>query len=596
MTTLAERWLARHGADDAATAAILGAARAARYPSPIGAAWPLVTRALDHLGPLLGGAGLRPAHALRDEAFDRMDARLQTHPSLQVRLLWLLVRAPLLEARYPDAAPKDPGHPLLALAPEIAARTDLRNSVFDVLVIGSGAGGAPVAAALAAAGRKVAIVEAGSLLTSTTANRAVEGWYVDQGMLGSVEGGGMTLVVAGRAVGGTTVVNSGTSFAPLRSQLEQWDRVAGTRFADGLLDPFVARALADLRVAPVPEEHLDASARLVRQGLELLGRTGAFALPRNAPDCRGAGRCCFGCPNGAKLSTDRAYLPDAVRAGATLLTDTEALAVRVEGGQARVLVCTPTTRRELRATTLVLAGGALGTPALLRANALGDRFKVAGDGLRIHPASKVFGWMPGPLPHGGVPQALGYRAPELPRVTFEGAHTPAVVTGTVLQVGGARHRAWMDHHDHLANYGLMIRDRATGSVRKVAGRNVLRYALHDDDATDLGAGLLIAAEALFAAGAERVVMPLVGESEIERGHLGEWSPARFTRKNLVMSGFHPQGTAAIGAVVDADLQVVGAPGVYVCDASVLPESPGVNPQITIMALSLRLAAHLLEKS
>jgi choline dehydrogenase-like flavoprotein len=181
-------------------------------------------------------------------------------------------------------------------------------------------------------------------------------------------------------------------------------------------------------------------------------------------------------------------------------------------------------------------------------------------------------------------------------VTFEGAHTPPAVTGTVLQAAGQRHRAWMAHHDHLANYGLMVRDRGTGSVREVAGRRVLRYAMHPDDCRDLGAGLMIAAEALFAAGAERVVLPLVGQ-EAEVGSVDELRrlrPEDFTRKNLLTSGFHPQGTAGIGRVVDPDLRVIGADRVSVCDASVLPDSPGVNPQVTIMALSLRLADRLVE--
>lgn len=594
--SLAERWLARHGAPDPAAAAAVAAARASRYDPPVGDLWPRVVDAMDRLGPWLGAAGIRRASALSDRAFDKMDARLQAHGSLPVRLAWLLVRAPLLEARYPDAAPPDPGHPLLDLADEIAARTDLRNDTFDVIVIGSGAGGAPLARELARAGKRVAIVEAGGILTSDTANGAIERHYVQQGMLGSIEGGGMALVVAGRAVGGTTVVNSGTSLAPLPSRLEAWDRQAGTAFAGGGLDPFVRRVHEELGIGPVPEHRLDASAKLVREGLRRLGREGAFPLPRNAPDCEGAARCCFGCPNGAKKSTDRAFLPDAVRHGATLLIRTVAEGIRADAGGVQVWVRTPTGRRRLKARELVLAGGALATPGLIRANRLGDRWSVAGDGLKIHPASKVFGWMPEALPHGGVPQALGYRPPELDRITFEGAHTPPVVTGTVLQIGGARHRDWMDHHDQLANYGLMVRDRATGSVRTVAGRNLLRYALHDDDARDLGAGLLIAAQALFAAGAERVLLPIVGPSEVTRDELARLGPEAFTRANLLTSGFHPQGTAGIGRVVDAELRLSGAPNVWVCDASVLPDSPGVNPQVTIMSLSFRLAATMLERA
>jgi choline dehydrogenase-like flavoprotein len=289
-------------------------------------------------------------------------------------------------------------------------------------------------------------------------------------------------------------------------------------------------------------------------------------------------------------------VPGAVEAGAALLARSTALRVRADAGGAEVLVRTPDGIRRLRAGHVVLAGGAVATPGLLRRSRLGTRWKVAGDHLRIHPASKVFGWMPDALPRHGVPQALGYRPPDLPRVTFEGAHTPPAVTATVLQAAGVRHRAWMAHHDHLANYGLMVRDRGTGSVREVGGKKLLRYAVHPEDCKDMGAGLLIAAEALFAAGAERVALPLCGrEAEVESlAALRRLRPEDFDRRHLLASGFHPQGTAGIGRVVDADLGVVGEERVSVCDASALPDSPGVNPQLTIMALSLRLADRLLE--
>lgn len=593
---LAERWLRAHGEADPATAARKGAARAARWPSPVGAAWPSLLTALDAAAPLfvLG----RPARASRldDEAFAALDARLQHHALREVRLLWLLARSPLLEARYPDEPPAAKAHPLEALADVIRERQGHKNHEFDVIVVGSGAGGAPLAWALARGGQRVCVVESGGLQVPSTAEAAVERYFLEQGMLGSIEGGGTALVLAGNAIGGTTVINSGTSLRPRPERLEAWDREWGTSFSDGGLDPFLDRVSERIGVAEIPEDLLDASAKLVRLGLERIGRPGAFPLSRNAPDCVGSARCCFGCPTGAKLSTDRSFVPGAIEAGATLLARSTVLRVRADAGGVDVLVRTPDGIRRLRAGRVVLAAGAVATPGILRRSRIGSTWKVAGDHLRIHPASKVFGWMPEALPHGGVPQALGYRPPDLPRVTFEGAHTPPSVTATVLQAAGQRHRAWMANHDHLANYGLMVRDRGTGTVREVGGKKVLRYALHPDDGKDLGAGLLIAGEALFAAGAERVVLPLCGQpAEVESLEaLRALRPEDFTRRNLLTSGFHPQGTAGIGRVVDADLDVVGEPRVSVCDASVLPDSPGVNPQVTIMALSLRLADRLLE--
>ncbi|MEZ4239586.1 MAG: GMC family oxidoreductase N-terminal domain-containing protein [Myxococcota bacterium] len=592
---LAARWLRAHGAADAEATARAAAARAARYPWPVAGLWPRAVDGLDRLAPLalLG----RPTRAsrLEDPALFALDAALQQHPLRAVRLLWLLARFPLLEARYAEPGPPDPGHPLHALADVLAERRALSNHTFDVVVVGTGAGGGPAGWALARAGLRVCFVEAGDLVTPATAGRAVERHYVEQGMLGSAAGGGMALVVAGRAVGGTTAINSGTSFRPLPERLDAWHREWGADTAG--LDRHLDRVEAQLGVAPTPEALLDGSARLVREGLEALGRTTSAPLPRNAPDCRGAGRCCFGCPHGAKRSTDRAFLPEAVQAGATLLTASEVVGLAEDAGGVRLWVRTRAETRELRAAHVVLAGGAVATPQLLRSSRLGSAWRRAGRDLRIHPASKVFGWMPEPVHHEGVPQALGYVAPELPRVTFEGAHTPPAVTATLLPAAGERHRAWMAHYDHVANYGMMVRDRGTGAVDFVGGRPVLRYAVHDDDAADLGAALILAARALFAAGAERVLLPVAGrDPEVASpAALDAWRPADFPRSALLVSGFHPQGTAAVGRVLDRDHRVLGTRRIWVADAAAMPDSPGVNPQITIMALALRTAERLLEE-
>lgn len=593
---LAERWLRFHATEPERSpqAAAAGLARAQRYPAPVAQVWPWVVEALDRVAPTLLLGTPRRASSLDDAAFDQLEWALQHHPALPVRLMWLLLRSPLLEQRYREPSPETPVHPLDALAGTIRQRASHHNHTFDTVVIGSGAGGAPLAWSLARAGKSVCVVESGHLLTAASAEDVLERHFLHQGMVGSLDGGGTTLVLAGRAVGGTTVINSGTSLRPRPERLEAWDDQAGTDFADGVLDPWLDQVVGKLGIAPIPEHLLDASSRLVRRGLEELGRTGSFSLPRNAPGCEGRGRCCFGCPSGAKRSTDRAFLPEAIEAGATLLSGTRAVAIRRDAAGVELLVRTPEGQRRLRCRRLVLAAGALGTPDLLRDSRLGQTWKRAGQHLRIHPATKVFGMMPEALPHGGVPQALGYRAPELPRVTFEGAHTPPGPTSMVLAPAGHRHRWWMEHHEHLANYGLMVRDRSVGSVRRTAGQRVVRYALHPDDAADLGAGLLIAGRALMAAGAERLVWPLAGgEVELEDpAALDALTPASFPRHRLMVSGFHPQGTAGIGRVVDRDLQVIGTDDVFVCDASVLPDSPGVNPQVTIMALSLRLAARL----
>ncbi|MBM3267268.1 MAG: GMC family oxidoreductase [Candidatus Sericytochromatia bacterium] len=587
---LARRWAAASAAGPADEVAAAARSRVSRYPPLIRLAFRVVPPLLEWLGPIVALGRIGRASALGAEDFDRLEQNLCGHRNLIVRSLYQLWRVPLAEqvGDRPDPAPV--AHPLEAPGP---ARGEAGLD-FDLVVIGSGAGGAPLAWSLARRGWRVAVVEAGEVARPVTPRLAMERYYLQQGMVVSLAGG-MIPVLAGRAVGGTTVINSGTCLMPPPDRLEAWDRLAGTDFAAGGLDPYLA-AVWDQLPVKVPERSLlGPSNLLIEEGLLALGRRDTYVLPRNAPDCRGSGVCCFVCPTGAKRGTDRAFLPEAVAAGCALLASTRAERVREFADGVEVRVSGPEGRRTLRCRHLVLAGGAFGTVGLIRANRLGSAWRMAGRDLRIHPASKAFAYFPRPL-HGerGVPQGLGYMAPDLPRLNFEGIHTPVGVAAQIMPLAGERQRWWLDRYENVASFGMSVQDRATGRVHFGGGHPQVWYRLDPRDARDLGAGLLLVARAFFAAGAQRVLLPVLGmqaefgaEADLDRVDPAEVTPAR-----LLCAGFHPQGTAGIGRVVDRDQRLAGSARIWVADASVFPDSPRVNPQITIMALSLRLADRL----
>lgn len=598
---LACRWLVAHGnaPDRARTLALEAAERVRRYPAAIRAAYGLAEWIIRWLAPAicLGEGG--PAECLPPAAFETLQRLLADHPSPILRAAFLLFRLPLFEVWLPEPAPAPIAHPL---EPYLLAPLPDEGALFDVLVIGSGAGGAPLAWSLANRGIRVAIVESGGLVRPSTVGAAIERYYMRQAFTTSLAGG-LFPVFAGEALGGTTAINSGTCLRPDPERLDAWDRMAGTDFGQGGLDPWLDEAERQLGVCVPPWDLLGPSAHLLSGGMAALGYGRGYVLPRNAPGCQGKGRCCFGCPSGAKNSTDRAFLPRAARAGCAIFAGFRATRIREGEDFVEVRLERGDACRTIRARNLVIAAGALGTPKLLRMNRLGKEWRLAGRNLRVHPAVKVFAHFPEPV-HGerGVPQGLGYRIEELPDANFEGIFAPPAASAKMMAVAGERQRWWLDEYDHVASFGLSIRDRAVGKVltpafgTRAPSMPLIWYRLHPRDARDLARGAHILARAFFAAGADRVLMPVFGmAAEIESAaELERFSPESVAPGQLLAGAFHPQGTAGIGRVVDPGLRLVGSRRIYVCDASVLPDSPRVNPMLTIVALSLRLGARLPE--
>ena len=606
-SALACRWLISHGCDpDAAQElAVAAAARVSRYPAAIRAAYGPAEAVIRWLAPAvcLGEGG--PAESLPPAVFETLQQRLADHPSPVLRAAFLLFRLPLFEVLLPEPAPDPISHPLERYLPSdlqsgpqvgrgagipVATRSERSAELFDVLVIGSGAGGAPVAWSLASQGARVGLVESGGLVQPSAVGPAIERYYLHQAFVMSLPGCVLP-VLAGEALGGTTAINSGTCLRPDPERLEAWDRVARTDFSGGGLDRWFDEAERRLGVCVPPWELLGASAHLVAAGLERLGMDRGYVLPRNAPGCQGRGRCCFGCPSGAKNSTDRAFLPQAAEAGCELFTGFRATRIQEDRDHVQVEVKGPGGSRALRARLLVIAAGALGTPHLLRANRLGTSWRRAGGHLRVHPAVKVFAHFPVPIDADrGVPQGLGFRAPDFPRANFEGIFTPRAAAAKMMAVAGERQRRWLDEYRHVASFGMLVRDRSFGSVITGGPMPLIWYRMHPEDARDLARGARLIAEAFFAAGADRVLVPVFGmASEIaSQRDLAGFRPAVVDPEQLLAGALHPHGTAGIGRVVSPDLRLLGSSRIYVSDASVLPDSPGVNPMVTIVALALRL--------
>lgn len=468
---------------------------------------------------------------------------------------------------------------------------------YDVVVAGSGAGGCAVAGTLAQAGAKVLLVEEGRRAQAPRDALEAVLRYYSHGGFWAPSGNCLMPVPTGRALGGTTTINSGTCFDTPADLVRRWEADSGGRFDAAAFSKHLAEVRRRLPVRRATEATASACSRRFLFGLRALGRGGGHYLERAETGCTGAGRCCFICPEGAKATADRAFLEPGGR-GPEIAENTSLRWVRPAprpGGFVRAGLRTPTGDESVSCRSLVLACGSLATPYFVRSARLGAAWRSAGDGLTVHPAAKLFalfeerieGWK-------GVPQGVGWTDSELPGVRFEGVYTPPDLAALTLPLEGRALRDWMDQYDRVATFGLMIRDSGRGSVRYPLGRSfpVIRYDLPPEDAATIAKGLLRAARVFLAAGAKKVLLPFVGKPNVFETpeELERRDPAAVRPGELQLMAFHPLGTCAMGRTADWDQRV--AEGVYVSDGSLVPGPLGVNPQLTIYALGLRLAERL----
>jgi choline dehydrogenase-like flavoprotein len=477
----------------------------------------------------------------------------------------------------------------------------------DVCVIGTGAGGAPVAKELAEGGMRVVMLEEGahwraSDLTARPRDMTTL-LYRDAGQVTTL-GNVPILLPLGSGVGGTTFVNSGTCFRTPEPVLAQWRRDYGLeQLTSAELDPYFRRVERISNVSQVPPDLAGRNALVVKRGADALGWSNDF-IYRNARGCVGSGVCAFGCPTSAKQHTGITYVPAAWDAGATTWTGVHARRVLLDDRRrAQGVEATTAGGGTLKvlAETVVVACGTIHTPLLLARSKLGGESRQLGENLAIHPATAVRALFDEEIDMArGVPQSLYIDEFADEGIMFEGAAGPPDYLALSFPFSRERHRDLMLQYRNFSQFGVMVSDRSRGSVRERAGRPSIRYQLQPEDVAAFKRGVELLTELYWAAGARVVYQPVAGVGELRDGDRGPLPGRRVEARDLTLMAFHPLGTARADArathgVVDGDLALHDATGVYVSDGSAVPSSLGVNPQITIMALATRLAYKLLDK-
>lgn len=491
---------------------------------------------------------------------------------------------------------------------DVAGRAEVEDDA-DVVIIGSGAAGATAARVLTGAGLDVIVVEEGphvptAELRSDMYSTFKRVWR-DMGMQ-VARGRAFAPILQGSCVGGTTAINGAIIHRLPESIHAGWR----DRLGDGLpyreLDRVFDQLDRELSVGPAPEAVLGDNARLMRAGVEALGLQGN-PIRRNVRDCRGSGHCTQGCPTGQRQSMNVSFIPRAVAAGARVYATCQARRLITERGRAAGVTGRFVDRTGRRGPTLrvrarravVVAASAIQTPVFLQGNGLDGAH--CGRHLQAHPGTAVVGVFDRPVRMwSGATQAYESMHFWHERMKFETVSMPLELTAARLPELGLSLMEAMAGFGHLAIWGVEVRARAEGRVRRgPLGGTAIAYDLTDEDVRTIKVGIQRLTEMMFAAGAREVLPGVHGLPDRIRS-VDELQPMFALPDDPRLVHFiaaHLFGTARIGpdaqgGVVGPDLQVHGLPGLYVLDSSVFPSNIGVNPQHTISAVSWLAAERL----
>jgi choline dehydrogenase-like flavoprotein len=436
----------------------------------------------------------------------------------------------------------------------------------DVIVVGTGPGGATVARELARGGRRVLLLERGE----DHRGRAHYGTYVGAmqyadraSLLFSREG---MQIVRPLMVGGATSMYCGCAARP-----PAWLR---TRY--GLdVEAEAAETIEELEIAPLPANLRGAaSTRLAEAGRSLGydfapqqkfmrpararrggGAWGSLTPPRVGGFGCGA-HCMLGCSCGAKWSAAE-YVDDAVAAGASLVTGALVERVLLGSGQAEGVVGRIGRRTFIaRAEEVVLAAGGIGTPRILQASG----FAEAGRGATMDATLMVYGITSGEGIGSEPPMTWNWHDPD-DRFMLSTLIDPWLLYPITTLLSGPRHLPSWRSWGNTIGVMIKLRDQLSGGV----GPRAISKPLIGQDRAHLAEARQIAERLLREAGAK---------------------PDSIFATPL--RGTHPGSTARVGTLLDTNFETATR-GLFVCDASAFPEALGRPTVLTIIGMGKRLA-------
>jgi choline dehydrogenase-like flavoprotein len=434
---------------------------------------------------------------------------------------------------------------------EETGEVPMSQKTYDVAIIGAGASGATLAHELTRRGKQVAVLEAGNRFKKLGEFGAAMKWYDRSPLLSrplrSKEG-----VIIWRVFvdGGGTIVSCANGVRCLEKEFSEFGVLLEEEFLE------VER---ELGVSPVREGLLSEGSKRIRTAAETIG-VRMELMPKfiDADTCTGCGLCTYGCKYGAKWSAIR-YLDKAVENGAEILHNFHVRNIGIEDGTAYgVKGVGPHGAVEIRADKIIVAAGGIGTPLILQQSGI----RSAGKKLFLDLFVTTYGVTDGCNLADGPPMTLVNRDFHRDRGFILSPYINQSRLARLVECGP---RGFPPDKRNLVGIMTKIRDEEIGQVFPDGS---ISKGVTESDWEKLREGISLSKQIFNA--------------------------MEIREKNIFVSrvqGAHPGGTAAIGEVVDRNLETE-TKNLYVCDASVLPRSPGLPPILTLVALAKHLGNHL----
>lgn len=458
--------------------------------------------------------------------------------------------------------------------------------IFDFIIAGAGISGSFIANDLCRAGCRCLMLEAGKQFTRQT--------YPSNGMDGNSQlywSGGLELghdckiaFLRPKVVGGGSIVNQALVDRFDSDALESWRSSSGVKeFTVADMEPWYEAAESEIEIQEIPAKFRNKNALIFDQGFKNLNYTHA-PLRRAQSNCRlEEGNCCIECLNGCRLgskqSTPETVLKQALENGLTLFSETEVIRI-IEKNSGIEVVAKDSRGGETvyRAKNLVLAGGAIGNAVLLLNSGFQKKVPAIGTGFFCHPQYMSFGIYDEVInSHLGAFQASKSDDQGFRKDGFKLENIYAGPEGIALLIPGfgKKHQAYMEKLPYFACVEVCTRDTYPGTMRvNKKGKALIKKELNAEDIRRYEKGKKVVEDIFTTTGAKEIIHGRVG--------IG-----------LHLMGCCPMGIDGKTAVIDPEFRLHGHRHIFAADSSIFPNAPGINPSLTIMALSKKAAAVIL---